>query len=68
MHLLENIGLQSNTHFIAHSHHQWEMVYYVRGEVLLTLGDRQVLCPAGSLVFQPPGQHHAELCPEGYTN
>ncbi len=68
MQLLESIGLQSNTHFAAHSHHQWEMVYYIRGEVLLTAGDQQIKCPAGSLVFLPPHQSHEEHCPQGYTN
>ena len=68
MQLLESIGLQSNTQFEKHTHHQWEIVYYVRGDVLLTVSDRQIICQPGSMVFLPPHQSHDELCTEGYTN
>lgn len=68
MHQLVSIGFQSNTHFPAHEHHSWEIVYYVRGTVHLTVGDQTYVCEPGSLVFQPPGLAHQEDCQEGYAN
>lgn len=44
----------------AHSHTLWEMIYYTRGPVALTLGDRRHVLPAGTFVCQPPGVLHGE--------
>ncbi len=65
---LVSIGFQVNTHFTAHLHHTWEVVYYVRGTVQLTVGDQIFVCEPGSLVFLPPGRAHQEDCQEGYAN
>lgn len=65
---LVSIGMQSNTFFPAHAHPNWEIVYYVRGTVQVKIGENSLICPPGSLVFQPPGLPHQEYCEEGYTN
>jgi mannose-6-phosphate isomerase-like protein (cupin superfamily) len=42
-----------------HVHHDSAEAFYVlAGEYTMYLGDREVVCPAGSFIFIPPGVRH----------
>lgn len=55
-------------HFYAHSHNVWEVVYYTRGNVTLTIGGVPHCLQAGCLAFQPPEILHSEYSKDGYSN
>jgi mannose-6-phosphate isomerase-like protein (cupin superfamily) len=43
----------------AHVHHDCAEAFYVlEGVYLMSLEDREVVCPAGSFIFIPPGSRH----------
>ena len=52
----------------AHSHTIWEMVYYPKGDVRLTVEETEYYPQAGTFVCLPPGASHKEQGMEFYDN
>ena len=56
-----SIGTVKDCHEIAaHSHDIWEMVYYTKGAVVLTIDGGEHSLSAGNFVLQPKGLPHSE--------
>jgi len=49
-----------------HAHRHWELVCYVEGEGVLTVGDQAIPFRPGIVVAQPPGLPHHEIAPAGF--
>ena len=58
---LLNIGNMMNCRsFRPHTHSAWEMIYYTRGNVRLTIDGKKHTLSPGTFVCQPPGLAHGE--------
>jgi AraC-like DNA-binding protein len=69
MNNLINIGRMANCRsFNSHAHDVWEMIYYSKGEVMLTIGDRKHFLAEGAFVCQPPGIRHSEIGMDAFDN
>ena len=56
-----SIGTVKNfSEFAPHSHDIWEMVYYTKGKVILTIDGTDHKLGAGTFVLQPKGLPHGE--------
>lgn len=49
-----------------HVHRHWELVCYVEGEGVLTVGQQPIAFRPGTVVAQPPGIAHCESAPSGF--
>lgn len=52
--------------FPLHAHAHWELICYLEGTGILTLGDQRIPFAPGTIVAQPPGVPHGEEAPGGY--
>lgn len=58
-----------NTKFYkAHSHSQWEILYYFSGSGILTVGSEEISFHPGDIVCQPPNTPHSEYSKNGFYN
>ena len=57
---------QRRTSFPAHTHEHWELICYIEGTGVLTVGDQRILFKPGTIVAQPPNVPHDEVAPGGY--
>ncbi len=58
-----------NTRFVLpHAHDEWEMLCYVEGCGILTVGDTEIPFEPGTIVCQPPNVLHSEFSKTGFRN
>jgi AraC-like DNA-binding protein len=66
---LINIGEIINCeHIDSHSHTVWEMVYYTKGKVNLTVNEKEYQLSEGVFVCQPPFLSHSEKGVKTFDN
>jgi AraC-like DNA-binding protein len=54
--------------FSTHSHHIWELVYYIKGEGYLTIEEKKYRFFKGVIILIPPNSFHSERSETGYRN
>ncbi|MGH3584255.1 MAG: cupin domain-containing protein, partial [Mycobacterium sp.] len=64
--LFAGIMNEARTGSPRHSHHCWEMVRYVEGSGVLTVGGRRIPFAPGTIMALPPEVPHEEDAPGGY--
>jgi len=69
MHVTFSGMTTDNTKFYkAHSHSQWEILYYFSGSGILTVGSEEIPFNPGDIVCQPPNVPHSEYSKNGFYN
>ncbi len=51
-----------------HVHPKWEILYYIKGRGVLTVGDVDYPFKPGDIICQPPNVPHYERSQDGFTN
>jgi AraC-like DNA-binding protein len=57
---------EPRTSFPRHQHEHWELICYIQGSGVLTVGGQRIPFVPGTIVAQPPGIPHDEVAPGGY--
>lgn len=59
----------TGTRFVTpHAHDDWEILCYIEGNGILTIGDTEIPFEPGTIVCQPPNVLHSEFSKAGFRN